>query len=234
MRRYLLFASELYSLPILRPLVAEIRARGDEAAWFVATPLVPYLRADEPRLVDVHAVRRFAPEAIFSANNWVPHFFPGAKVQLFHGFNVEKRAPERGHFRIRSLYDLYCTQGPATTAPFRELAARLRHFAVVETGWPKLDPLFRGDDPMAQAWRAAAGGRPAVMFASTFTERLSAAPHLFDAIAQLCQHGDIRATHLDPDRTLDTGRQHVDAIADRRHEQVGQTRHLDRTVQFFA
>lgn len=202
MRRYLLFASELYSLPILRPLVAEIRARGDEAAWFVATPLVPYLRADEPRLVDVHAVRRFAPEAIFSANNWVPHFFPGAKVQLFHGFNVEKRAPERGHFRIRSLYDLYCTQGPATTAPFRELAARLRHFAVVETGWPKLDPLFRDDGPSSLR---PADGRAVVMYAATFTEELSSARALHAGIARHVARGDrywLLTLHPKTDRAL--------------------------------
>ena len=34
MAHYLLFATELYALPVLRPLDAAIRAAGDEAAWF--------------------------------------------------------------------------------------------------------------------------------------------------------------------------------------------------------
>lgn len=187
MRRYLLFASELYSLPILRPLATAIRARGDEAAWFVSAQLLPWLRDDERRLADVHAVRAFGPDAVFSANNWVPHFFPGAKVQVFHGFNVEKRAPERGHFRIRRVYDLYCTQGPATTVPFRELAAQRRHFAVVETGWPKLDPLFI--DAAEQSLRPV-DGRAVVMYAATFTEELTSARSLLTEITRQVARGD--------------------------------------------
>ena len=117
----------------------------------------------------------------------MPHFLPGAKVQLFHGFNVEKRDGKRGHFRVRGLFDLYCTQGPATTAPFVDLARELGHFAVVETGWTKLDPLFApGDEDFAQA----ANGRPIVLYATTFTERLSSAPALFAQIAQLVARGD--------------------------------------------
>ena len=187
MRRYLLFATELYALPILRPLAQAIVAAGDEVAWFVAAPLARYLRDDEPRLADLHAVRAFAPVAVFSANNWVPHFFPGIKVQVFHGFNVEKRAPERGHFRIRSLFDLYCTQGPATTAPFHELARRLRHFAVAETGWPKLDPLFTGATDLDLRAR---DGRSVVMYAATFTEDLSSARALLAEITRQVALGE--------------------------------------------
>src|SRR5436190_86173 len=118
MQRYLLFANELYALPILRPLAQAIRASQGEVAWFVAARLAKYLNPDERRLRNAAEIHAFAPAAVFSASNWVPHFFPGAKVQVFHGFNVEKRAPGRGHFRIRNLFDLYCTQGPATTGPF--------------------------------------------------------------------------------------------------------------------
>ena len=39
----------------------------------------------------------------------------------------------------------------ATTAPFEELARQYGHFAVAETGWPKLDPLFAPDDGTAAA-----------------------------------------------------------------------------------
>ncbi len=190
MAEYLLFASERYALPILQPLADALQAAGHGVhAWFVdgaaGASLPPPVR-----MIGLHEAVALAPRAVFSAANWVPTFVSGAKVQLFHGFNVEKRDAARGHFRVRGLFDLYCTQGPATTAPFRELAARDGSFAVVETGWPKLDPLFRADDGTAAALHAPARGRPVVLFGSTFTERLSAAPHLYRAIAAEIARGD--------------------------------------------
>ncbi|WP_460713766.1 CDP-glycerol glycerophosphotransferase family protein [Lysobacter terrae] len=190
MADYLLFATERYALPILQPLAHALQAAGhDVHAWFVDGAAGAALPAPV-RMVGLREAVALQPRAVFSAANWVPTFVAGAKVQLFHGFNVEKRSDERGHFRVRGLFDLYCTQGPATTAPFQALAAQERHFAVVETGWPKLDPLFRDDDGSAAALRAPAGARPVVMFASTFTERLSAAPHLLYAIAAEVARGD--------------------------------------------
>lgn len=190
MAEYLLFATERYALPILGPLASALQAAGHGvSSLFVAGAAGATLPAPV-RPVDVRAAVALRPRAVFSAANTVPTFVSGAKVQLFHGFNVEKRADQRGHFRVRGLFDLYCTQGPLTTAPFAAMARELGHFAVVETGWPKLDPLFRGDDPAADALRARAGGRPVVLFASTFTERLSAAPHLADAIAAEIARGD--------------------------------------------
>ena len=195
MADYLLFATERYALPILQPLADALQAQGHSVcAWFVdgaaGASLPPPVR-----MVGLEDAVALKPRAVFSAANWVPPFVAGAKVQLFHGFNVEKREDARGHFRVRGLFDLYCTQGPATTAPFRALADRVGHFAVVETGWPKLDPLFRPTGgPQADARPARmtvhANGRPVVLFASTFTERLSAAPHLYDAIAAEVAHGE--------------------------------------------
>lgn len=181
MADYLLFATERYALPILQPLAEALQAGGHR----VGALLVDGARGGtiaKARTMDLREAVGFHPRAVFAAANWVPTFLPGAKVQVFHGFNVEKRAAARGHFRLRGLFDLYCTQGPATTAPFEALARQHRHFAVVETGWPKLDPLFRDDAGESAALRAPARGREVVLFASTFTPRLSAAPHLFDAI----------------------------------------------------
>ena len=190
MADYLLFATERYALPILQPLAETLQARGHRAHALLVRGAAGATLPAPVQAVDIRQAAALRPRAVFSAANDVPVFLPGAKVQLFHGFNVEKRSDARGHFRVRGVFDLYCTQGPATTAPFQALAARAGHFAVVETGWPKLDPLFRGVDPVADRFRAAAGGRPVVMFASTFTERLSAAPHLFDAIAAEIARGD--------------------------------------------
>lgn len=190
MAEYLLFATERYALPILQPLAEALQAAGHGVcALFVDGAAGARLPAPV-RSVALREAVALRPRAVFSAANWVPTFLSGPKVQLFHGFNVEKREDARGHFRVRGLFDLYCTQGPATTAPFRELAAQYPHFAVVETGWPKLDPLFRDDGGASAAMRAPAGSRPTVLFASTFTEHLSAAPHLFDAIAAEIARGD--------------------------------------------
>jgi CDP-glycerol glycerophosphotransferase (TagB/SpsB family) len=190
MAEYLLFATERYALPILQPLAHALQAAGHGVHALFVDGAASATLPPPVRMVGLREAVALKPRAIFSAANWVPTFVSGAKVQLFHGFNVEKRSDERGHFRVRGLFDLYCTQGPATTAPFQALAQREGHFAVVETGWPKLDPLFSADDSEAQALRAPAMGRPVVMFASTFTERLSAAPHLLDAIAAEVASGE--------------------------------------------
>lgn len=189
MAEYLLFATERYALPILAPLAQALHASGQSvSAWFAdgaagaSLPGVPN--------VDLRQALALRPRAVFSAANWVPPFIAGAKVQVFHGFNVQKRDSARGHFRVRGLFDLYCTQGPATTEPFRDLAARQGHFAVAQTGWPKLDPLFRDDGGASAALRAPAAGRPVILFGSTFTERLSAAPHLYEHIAADIARGE--------------------------------------------
>ena len=187
---YLLYATERYALPILQPLASALLSRGHGVHALLVEGAAGAALPAPVRAVDVAQAVALRPRAVFSAANDVPPFIAGAKVQLFHGFNVEKREDARGHFRVRGLFDLYCTQGPATTAPFVELARQHGHFAVVETGWPKLDPLFGEEDAATRALRAPARGRPIVMFASTFTERLSAAPHLFEAIASQVARGD--------------------------------------------
>ncbi len=189
MAGYLLFATERYALPILAPLAQALHASGAPvAAWFEGGARGASLPGvDSIGLREALAMR---PQAVLSAANWIPTFLSGSKVQLFHGFNVQKRDSARGHFRVRGMFDLYCTQGPATTEPFQALARQQGHFAVVETGWPKLDPLFRDDGGQAAALRAPAGDRPVVLFGSTFTERLSAAPHLHAQIAADIAAGD--------------------------------------------
>ncbi len=191
MAEYLLFATERYALPILQPLGDALQAAGHGVhAWFVDGAAGSRLPAPVQVIANARQAVALRPRAVFSAANWAPTFVSGPKVQLFHGFNVEKRDAARGHFRVRGMFDLYCTQGPATTAPFRALAEQAGHFKVVETGWPKLDPLFGPEDALARQWRAQAGGREVVMFASTFTERLSAAPHLYAQIAAQVASGE--------------------------------------------
>lgn len=189
--RYLLFGTELYAIPILRPLQAAIAARGGSSRWLLhGQDAARHLHEDELAFNTAAEVRRFAPDVVLCAANWVPEFFPGIKVQVFHGFNVEKRDQGHGHFRMRGMFDLYCTQGPETTRPFANLAEKLGYFRVAQTGWSKLDPLFADVDPLSESIRTAAGTRPLVGFGSTFTQRLSCAPLLADTIESLVARGD--------------------------------------------
>ncbi len=179
-RRYLFFVSHLYSLSILRPLETEARRRGDEVAWYLEGPGAQFLRPDERRLHSFDQVRDFQADATFSPGYWVPDFFPGAKVQVFHGLEVKKGDD---HFRIRGLFDLYCTHGDLTTPRFEAEAERLGFFQVSQTGWPKLDPLFDGSTKRFQP--APPSDRPVILYTATFTKDLTSAPLLVDTIGAL-------------------------------------------------
>ncbi len=179
MKRYLFYISQNYSYAMLRPLQQLIRQRGDDAVWFLEGDEVnsSYLRDDEIRLASIDAIRQYQPDAVLVPGNMVPSFIPGLKVALFHGFDVSKH--DNDHYTIRDCFDLYCTQGPATTIPFKELEQKHGFFSVVETGWAAIDPLFT---PLA---RTTENKRPTILLCSTFSRRYSCASHLYDTIREL-------------------------------------------------
>src|SRR5690606_22321072 len=179
-RRYLMFVELPYSFEILRPLQAAARARSAEVAWFLNGPAPSHLDRGERLLRSVAAVAAFAPHAVFVPGNEVPPFFPGLKVQVFHGFAIEKK----GHFRIRGMFDLFCTFGPLTTGPFEALARRHGWFRVAETGWPKVDPLFDAS-PVRTA-----GAARRVLYAPTFSPSLTSAPALAETIRGIVARRD--------------------------------------------
>jgi len=189
MNRYLLFAVQPYCYPILRPLQQAILNRGDEVAWFLhETPNL--LTADDaPLLESIEAVQQYNPVAVFVPTYWVPDFFPGVKVQVFHGFDPGKRSGTRQeHARIRGLYDLYCTQGPNTTCIFEEKARQHGDFKVTETGWSMLDPLFQPEK--GKSFREVIGtDKPIILFGSTFSSTYSGAKKLASTIKKLSQTG---------------------------------------------
>lgn len=149
-------------------------------AWFLNGPDSSNLKDDECLLHTVSEVQRFAPDAVFVPGNEVPLSFPGLKVQVFHGLGIEKK----GHFRIRGMFDLFCTFGPSTTGPFSQLAKKHGWFKVEETGWPKMDPLFE---------MVAAGSmshRNTVLYAPTFSPALTSTTALAAEIARLVAQRD--------------------------------------------
>lgn len=190
MRRYLFFINHLYAYSILRPLQAEIRNRGDEVAWFLQGEGVDsrYLLDDEKQLHTVDEVKAYNPLAIYVPGNWVPDFFPGVKVEIFHGLANDETG-KKGHYRIRSLFDLYCTHAPEVTQKFEQLALEYGTFKVVETGWPKLDPLFNPElarsGPYDHFRETIDANKPVVFYASTFSPSLTSAPYLIETIKKL-------------------------------------------------
>ena len=189
-KRYLMYCSQLYALAILRPLQSAILERGDEVAWFFDGPGADHLHAHERHLQSVAEVKQFNPHAVFVPGNVVPDFFPGIKVQVFHGLATDDTG-KKGHYRIRGFFDLYCTRGDEETRRFQQLAEKYQHFHVAQTGWPKLDPLF--SDTQNTDLRSELGidaERPVVLYGSTFSPSLTSAPFLYDTIRELSLKGD--------------------------------------------
>jgi len=187
MRKYLFYISQNYSFSILRPIQEVIRKEGGEVRWFFEGNAVNpnYLKGNEIRLDSVPAIFDFKPDVTLATANSIPSFLPGLKTCVFHGFDAgkKKRNGEVDHFLIRGCFDLYCTQGPSTTRVFMQRQQELGFFNVIETGWPALDPLF----PLAQP---APSSKPRILFCSTFSKRLSAAPLLLSTIEEMSQRGN--------------------------------------------
>ena len=169
MKRFLIYISQPYSIPIGLPLQEEIEKRGFSVKWFCDESDTQKAFVDKQRLLNtIDDVVTYRPDIVLVATNEVPDFISGLKVQIFHGFSVGKRSESKGHFNIRGFFDLYCTQGSSTTKPFQLLAEKHKYFKVVETGWSKMDSLF----PLAEMTTTSL---PTIMISSTFTTKLSLA-----------------------------------------------------------
>lgn len=181
-KHYLFYGSERYTQAIMRPIDVAIKARGDKVAWFFNGPGAEDLQDGDQLLSSIDDVIRWNPMAVITPNNMVPHFFPGVKVQTFHGFDAGKPR----HIYIRGFFDLYCTTGPADTRQFEALADKLGHFSVVETGWPKLDNFFTQQPVQLPPVQSP----PRVLYHSTFSPSWSAAEILYPEVKRLSQTGE--------------------------------------------
>ena len=185
MYKFLIYISHPYSIPIGMPLQKEIESRGYQVFWFSDLEYTKkYFESTNLLLNTVKEVIDYQPHIILTATDVVPDFFPGVKVEIFHGFLSNKREEMQSHFKIRGFFDLYTTQGPSTTTVFQSLADKYKYFEVVETGWSKVDPLF----PIEQK---VIGERPVILISSTFTTRLSLAKNeaVFTEIKRLIATG---------------------------------------------
>jgi len=183
MKKYLFYISQNYSFAILRPVQEVLLARGDDVTWFLEGDKVnpEYLDAKEKTIHTVDDIFKYNPDAILAPANNIPSFLPGLKVAIFHGFDAGK-LDNRGrndHFKIRGGFDLYCTQGPNTTRPFKKFQKQMGFFNVIETGWPALDPLFNNRIKINRE------DKPVILLCSTFSKRLSCAQSIFDTVKSI-------------------------------------------------
>ena len=186
--KFLIYISYSYAIPIGNPLEKEIIKRGYSVKWFSdLDDGKKALNGKNNVLNEIEDVLSYTPNIILTATDSVPDFINALKVQVFHGFNAQKRPTKKNtfaHFRLRGLFDLYCTQGPSTTKGFEDQAKKFNYFEVIETGWSKVDPIFPLEEKQSK-------GIPTVLIASTFTKRLSLAHNeaVFNTIKMLSISG---------------------------------------------
>ncbi len=179
-----LFCKNPYAFGIMLPLFDELKAQGHEIIWYIPDELKS--KCPERIMQWAHCnsmieLMRFNADVNFVPGNEIPHFLPGLKVQIFHGFAGEKK----GHFRIRHYFDLYLTQGPYFTERFNQLAAKHKNFDVAETGWCKLDILYKNGE-----LDTAKNSKKHILYAPTFSPRLTSGEKYMGEIEKLCANKD--------------------------------------------
>ncbi|OUS31999.1 CDP-glycerol:glycerophosphate glycerophosphotransferase [Thalassotalea sp. 42_200_T64] len=181
-KHYLFYAELSYSYSVLRPIEMELHKRGYQIAWFIpkGAEAEKFIDSKDILFQSVEEVKKYQPDAVLAPGNYIPDFFPGIKVQVFHGFDSGKK----NKFNIRGFFDLYCTQGPNITHAFN--AINDGTCEIVETGWSKLDPLFTLH-PDAEQYKS---DKPLIFYAPTFSPQLTSAYELYPQIKELIKDKD--------------------------------------------
>lgn len=184
-KRYLFFVTTSYSYSILRPLQEEIWRRGDKVYWFIEKSCPNKLNENEHQLKTIQEVIAYNPIAVFAPGNYIYDFIPGVKVSVFHGYPINKRKNKiDDHFKIRGIFDIYCTQGDSSTAIFKELEKKHKYFKVYETGWCKVDSFFstiKNNQPRKN-------DNLTIFVASTFSKGISSLHEFHPIIERLAQN----------------------------------------------
>lgn len=183
-----LFCQNNYAFGILEPIKWYLTDNGHEYIWYVNPKIIQdYPYTNEPHTSSIGALMSYQSDAIFVPGNEVPHYLRGVKVQVFHGLAGEKK----GHFRIRHYFDLYLTQGPFFTKKFIAFKNKYKDFEVIETGWPKLD-VYGTEKTKYEAEKQTLlqqnNATKVLLYAPTFSPKLTSAPHLVEQIKSLAKN----------------------------------------------
>ncbi|MCJ7802717.1 MAG: CDP-glycerol glycerophosphotransferase family protein, partial [Candidatus Marinimicrobia bacterium] len=185
--RYLFFVTKPYSFPILEPINQYISdSNNGETAWFTASNAL-HIIPNGKLLKTTEQVIAYNPDAVLIPGNIVPSYWPGIKVQIFHGMDDEVK----GFYDITGQFDLYCTHGRESTKRFKQLAQKFKYFSVKETGWSKLDPLFTEINSKQQSSQKLIkefgfdSTKPILLYAPTFPPKYTSAYKLLGEISKL-------------------------------------------------
>lgn len=185
-----LFCQNNYAFGIFEPIRNHLKENGHDFIWYVNDKIsndFPF--KNEKNTSTVSDLKHYKSDVIFVPGNEVPHYLRGLKVQIFHGLAGEKK----GHFRIRHYFDLYLTQGPYFTKKFNELKSIHKDFEVIETGWPKLDIYGTNKfiyDEEKNSLLAKFKAKKIILYAPTFSPKLTSAPYLTEQIKALSENKD--------------------------------------------
>ena len=185
--KYLFFVTKPYSFSILEPIQQAINESNyGIVKWFSASSATNYSCPGD-QLKSNEEVSDYSPDAVIVPGNIVPHYWPGLKVQVFHGLDEEVK----GFYNITGFFDLYCTTGPVMTENFLKIAKQKKHFLVKETGWPKLDPVYNNKWTFNDRKSHLIDQYdlnpelPVLLYAPTFPTKYTSAPDLHDSIKNL-------------------------------------------------
>ena len=186
--KFLFFVTKPYSFPILEPLQNYInKTNCGKVYWFLASTARDY-ECPGNELKHNDEVMQYGPDVVVAPGNIIPDFWSGLKVQIFHGLDDEVK----GFYNISGFFDLYCTTGPEMTENFLQLSKKYRHFHVIETGWPKLDPIYSSDwEPNKKKICEQFGLNdklPIILYAPTFPQKYTSAFDLYEVIRDLKQY----------------------------------------------
>lgn len=191
--RILFFCENRYAIDILLPLYEEAVRQGvHELLWYIHTKKIKNysLPADAPMTDSIKKAYSYKPEAIFVPGNIVPYYLSGVKIQVFHGYAAEKK----DHWIIRRYFDLYLTQGPYFTSHFQKSAEEYKDFEVRETGWTKQDWIhshLHDYDADKEQLLKEHGRSKVVIYAPTFSPKLTSLPSLKPALEKLLAEKDV-------------------------------------------
>jgi CDP-glycerol glycerophosphotransferase (TagB/SpsB family) len=189
--KFLFYLLNEYSVPIVKPLIKHLEAegKGDQYRLYLSPKVEKIAPAEwsaAHQLKTLSAARRFSPDFVISAENYLDYRMPGIKVQIFHGVGVEKPA----HFKIRHFFDLYLTSGPYVTEPFKAAAQQLGYFQVLETGWPKFDHILNYQPGEESSGFKKTPGQKIILYAPTFSRRMQSAEVLAESIPNQMSAGE--------------------------------------------
>ena len=191
--RIVLFCENKYAIDILKPLQDEAEDEGvNDILWYVHQKRIPDfpLKDSVNWTNSIQQVYDFFPDVVFVPGNIVPYYLRGVKIQIFHGYAAEKK----DHWIIRRYFDTYFTQGPYFTRKFMQLSCRYKDFEVLETGWTRQDWISEhrsSFDIEKYELLQKYAKKQIVLYAPTFSPKLTSLPLIKDALIKLAKEKNI-------------------------------------------